>query len=100
MGGDVTLQVDMFKAREQMQAEQNSGERERPTFESTPISVNSAKELTTYSQLKGYNFYSSTTGVASDFEPIESTSSFGSATDENAPSMPRGENRIRVKNQH
>ncbi|MGM9927452.1 MAG: ABC transporter permease [Bacillus sp. (in: firmicutes)] len=93
LGGDVTLQMDMSKTREQMQQQQESGERERPTFESTPIAVENAEELTTYDHLKGYNFFSSTTGLASDFDPIESTSSFAAAntTDENAPDMPDGE---------
>ena len=92
LGGDVTLQVDMSKQREQMQQQQASGERERPSFESTPIAVEEAEELTTYDHLKGYNLFSSTTGLASDFEPIESTSSFApNRADENAPGMPGGE---------
>ncbi|WP_404332013.1 ABC transporter permease [Mesobacillus maritimus] len=69
LGADVTLQVDMAKLREQMQAEQASGERQR--FKSVPILEETAKELTTYDQIKGYNFYSSTTGLASGFDPIE-----------------------------
>ncbi|WP_077622361.1 ABC transporter permease [Sediminibacillus massiliensis] len=70
LGADVTLQVDMEKMREQMQSEQSDGERVR--FEAAPIPVESAKELISYEQIKGYNFYSSTTVLASDFEPIES----------------------------
>ncbi|MGM0903661.1 MAG: ABC transporter permease [Bacillota bacterium] len=66
LGADVTLQADMVKIREQMQA---SGERQR--FISVPIAEETAQELTTYSQIKGYNFYSSTTGLASGFDPIE-----------------------------
>ncbi|WP_121610714.1 ABC transporter permease [Mesobacillus foraminis] len=70
LGADVTLQADMEKIREQMQAEQeSSGERQR--FKSVPIPVENAQELTSYDQIKGYNFYSSTTGLASDFTPIE-----------------------------
>ncbi|MBT2642941.1 ABC transporter permease [Bacillus sp. ISL-41] len=68
LGADVTLQVDMEKMREKMQAEQASGERRR--IQSTPIPVETAKELTSYEQIKGYNFFSSTTALASNFEPI------------------------------
>ncbi|MEW9050612.1 MAG: ABC transporter permease [Neobacillus sp.] len=71
LGADVTLQVDMEKLREQMQQQQQStGERVR--FQATPVPLATAEELTTYEQIKGYNFYSSTTGLASDFSPIES----------------------------
>ena len=68
LGADVTLQVDMEKLREKMQAQQASGERRR--IQSTPIPVETAKELTSYEQIKGYNFFSSTTALASNFEPI------------------------------
>jgi putative ABC transport system permease protein len=68
LGADVTLQVDMEKMREKMQAQQASGERRR--IQSTPIQVKTAKELTSYEQIKGYNFFSSTTALASNFEPI------------------------------
>ena len=68
LGADVTLQVDMEKLREKMQAQQASGERRR--IQSTPIAVETAKELTSYEQIKGYNFFSSTTALASNFEPI------------------------------
>jgi putative ABC transport system permease protein len=71
LGADVTLQVDIEKLRENMQSQQqSSGERVR--FQSTPIPVDSAQELTSYPQIKGYNFYSSTTALATTFEPIES----------------------------
>lgn len=68
LGADVTLQVDMDKMRENMQAQQANGERRR--FQPTPIPVETAEELTSYNQIKGYNFYSSTTALASNFEPI------------------------------
>ena len=68
LGADVTLQVDMEKLREKMQEQQESGQRRR--FQPTPVPVETAKELTSYDQIKGYNFYSSTTAVASNFEPI------------------------------
>lgn len=69
LGADVTLQIDTEKLREQMMAQQSEGE--RPGFQATPIPVESAEELTSYGQIKGYNFYSATTGLASSFEPIE-----------------------------
>ena len=68
LGADVTLQVDMEKMREKMQAQQSNGERRR--FQPTPIPVETAEELTSYEHIKGYNFYSSTTALASNFEPI------------------------------
>ncbi|MCE4051500.1 MULTISPECIES: ABC transporter permease [Bacillaceae] len=74
LGADVTLQVDMEKLREQMQS-QSSEDGERVRFQSTPIEVKAAEELTTYNQIKGYNFYSSTTGLASSFDPIENSTS-------------------------
>ncbi|WP_174728749.1 ABC transporter permease [Mesobacillus harenae] len=68
LGADVTLQVDMEKVREQQQ-QVNEGGRSR--FEAVPIPVESAEELTAYHEIIGYNFYSSTTGTASGFNPIE-----------------------------
>ncbi|WP_141433249.1 ABC transporter permease [Bacillus sp. 03113] len=75
LGGDVTLQVDMEKMREKMQS---SGSQLR--FGREPIPVKSAEELLSYSQLKGYNFYSSTLGKANSFNPIENETS---GTEEN-----------------
>ncbi len=74
LGADVTLQVDMEKLREQMQSE-SSEDSGRAKFQSTPIDVEAAEELTTYDQIKGYNFYSTTTGLASSFDPIENSTS-------------------------
>lgn len=81
LGADVTLQVDMDKLRAQMES---SGERRR--FQSVPIPIEGAEELLSSELLKGYNFYSSTMGLASNFEPIENESSEAEeeATDENA----------------
>lgn len=59
LGADVTPEIDTEKLREQMQTEQSDGGRAK--FQSTPIPVDTAEELTTYEQIKGYNFYSSTT---------------------------------------
>ncbi len=72
LGADVTLQVDMEKIREQAMSQQGEGGRVR--FQPAPIPVETAEELTSYEQIKGYNFYSSTTGLAEGFEPIESDS--------------------------
>jgi putative ABC transport system permease protein len=81
LGADVTLQVDMEKLREQMQQQQQSaGERVR--FQATPVPADAAEELTTYKQIKGFNFFSSTTGLASDFSPIESSSTAAEETTE------------------
>ena len=91
LGGDVTLQVDMTKAREQMKEQMQSGERERLSFISTPITVENAEELTSYEYIKGYNFYSTTTALASDFEPIESSTTVDFAAGNNKfPDMPGG----------
>jgi putative ABC transport system permease protein len=85
LGADVTLQVDIEKLRENMQSQQqSSGERVR--FQSTPIPVDSAEELTSFSQIKGYNFYSSTTALATTFEPIESAEEAVESTDESTNS--------------
>ncbi|WP_026580863.1 ABC transporter permease [Bacillus sp. J33] len=72
LGADVTLQVDMEKMREQAMSQQGEGGRVR--FQPAPIPVETAEELTSYEQIKGYNIYSSTTGLAEGFEPIESDS--------------------------
>lgn len=73
LGANVTLQVDMEKMREQMQSQQTNGERMR--FQSAPIPAEAAEELSSYEQIKGYNFYSSTTALASSFEPITNNES-------------------------
>ncbi|MDZ5472889.1 ABC transporter permease [Bacillus sp. 31A1R] len=78
LGADVTLQVDMEKLREKMQSQQISGERAR--FQSTPIPLNAAEELVSFKQIKGYNFYSTTTALASNFKPIENEESQESIT--------------------
>ncbi|MGN7298279.1 ABC transporter permease [Ferdinandcohnia sp. SAFN-114] len=83
LGADVTLQVDTEKLREHMMAQQSGGE--RPRFQVTPIPVESAEELTSYGQIKGYNFYSATTGLASSFEPIENETA-ETGTSEEIPS--------------
>jgi len=69
LGGNVTLQFDTEKMMETQRA---AGGRVR--IASDPIPLESAEELVSYEDVKGYNFYSSTTGIASDFEPIEEES--------------------------
>ena len=77
LGASVTLQADMQKLREEQKSLMEAGE--RPSFNQPPIEAETAEELTSYSNIKGYNFYSSTTGTASDFEPVESSSSSDSS---------------------
>ncbi|MGD6968619.1 ABC transporter permease [Rossellomorea vietnamensis] len=67
LGAQVTLETDIEKLRDQMQAE--GGGRQRVA--QVPIPVDSAEGLTSYTQIKGYNFYSSTNAIAESFEPIE-----------------------------
>jgi putative ABC transport system permease protein len=78
LGATVTLQVDMEKLRAQ---QESSGERRR--FQSIPIPVENANKLLSSSELKGYNFYTSTMGIASNFEPIESSTTETESTEEN-----------------
>ncbi|WP_282173296.1 ABC transporter permease [Cytobacillus firmus] len=89
LGADVTLQADMEKLREQAMSEQQSG-RERVRFQSVPVPLDAAEELASYDQIKGYNFYSSTTGLASDFEPIESESAASDTSDEGSKGQEPG----------
>lgn len=89
LGADVTLQADMEKLREQAMSEQQSGG-ERVRFQSVPVPVEAADELASYDQIKGYNFYSSTTGLASDFEPIESESAASGTSEESSEGQEPG----------
>jgi putative ABC transport system permease protein len=59
LGGEVTLNVDMEKLMEQQRSE-STEEGERVRFQPVPIQEESAEELISYSQVKGYNFLSST----------------------------------------
>lgn len=89
LGAEVTLQVDIEKMRAQAQSEGG-----RVRFERTPIAIENAEELVSYPQLKAYNFYSSTNGIAENFEPIESEESAEETTDSEQSSqgdrMPMG----------
>ncbi|QNG60287.1 ABC transporter permease [Bacillus sp. PAMC26568] len=84
LGGEVTLSVDMEKLMEQQRSE-STEEGARVRFEPVPIPEESAKELISYSQVKGYNFLSSTFGTASDFEPIENETTETAESEEGAP---------------
>ncbi|MBT2690145.1 ABC transporter permease [Bacillus sp. ISL-47] len=88
LGADVTLQADMEKLREQAMSEQSGGERVR--FQSVLVPLEAAEELASYEQIKGYNFYSSTTGLASNFEPIESESADADTSDESGEGQEPG----------
>ncbi|EDL62918.1 ABC transporter permease [Bacillus sp. SG-1] len=83
LGAEVTLQTDMEKLREQMQAE---GSRQR--IEQSPISVGAAQELKDYPQIKAYNFYSSTNAIAESFQVIESEDSSGDSSQTQEGRMP------------
>ncbi|MGR6856323.1 ABC transporter permease [Bacillus halotolerans] len=76
LGGSVTLQVDSQK---QMEKQQDSGEKR--SFESTPIKVSDANKLTALDQVKSYNFITSASANAGNFDAIESSSSSDSSTD-------------------
>ncbi|WP_078548857.1 ABC transporter permease [Litchfieldia alkalitelluris] len=78
LGAEVTLQVDMEKLRAQQQSE---GTRTR--FQSIPISTDLANELLSYSEVKAYNYYSSTYALADNFEPIENETTEEESTTEN-----------------
>ncbi|QHZ48606.1 MULTISPECIES: ABC transporter permease [Bacillus] len=67
LGGSVTYQVDREKM---MKEQQESGTRKR--FASTPVSVKSAETLAKLDHVKSYNFISSTSALADNFDPIES----------------------------
>lgn len=82
LGGEVTLNVDMEKVMEQQRSQSTEGERVR--FQPVPIPEESAEELTSYSQVKGYNFLSSTFGTAANFEPIENESTDTAEAEEDA----------------
>ncbi|MEC1679294.1 ABC transporter permease [Bacillus mojavensis] len=76
LGGTVTLQVDRQK---QMEKQQDSGEKR--SFESTPIKVSDANKLTALDHVKSYNFITSASANAGNFDAIESSSSSDSSTD-------------------
>ena len=78
LGGDVTLQMDMEKVMEKQR-----GEGGRIRMQREPISLESAEQLTSYEHVKGYNFFSSTAGIAEDFDPIENEETEDTETSDN-----------------
>ncbi|MGZ9793679.1 ABC transporter permease [Bacillus atrophaeus] len=76
LGGNVTLQVDRQK-----QMEQQKDDGEKRSFESTPISVSDAKKLISLDHVKSYNFITSTSANAGNFDAIESSSDSSSSSD-------------------
>ncbi|MBD8067701.1 ABC transporter permease [Bacillus sp. PS06] len=89
LGGEVTLQINMEKVREQQQAQ---GARTR--FQSVPIEKEMAEELLSYSQVKAYNFFSSTNALATDFDPIENETSEASTEEASNETNGPGGNRM------
>ncbi|MGG4421094.1 ABC transporter permease [Bacillus subtilis] len=73
LGGSVTLQVDRQK---QMEKQQDSGEKR--SFESTPIKVSDANKLAALDHVKSYNYTTSASANAGNFDAIESSSSSSS----------------------
>ncbi|MCY8401874.1 ABC transporter permease [Bacillus haynesii] len=85
LGGSVTLKVDREKM---MKEQQESGDRKR--FESTPVSVKSAEKLASLDHVKSYNFISSTSALADNFDPIESGDEDSSDSNSDEPAGPGG----------
>ena len=85
LGGSVTLKVNREKM---MKEQQESGDRKR--FESTPVSVKSAEKLASLDHVKSYNFISSTSALADNFDPIESGDEDSSDSNSDEPAGPGG----------
>ncbi|MCG3230587.1 ABC transporter permease [Bacillus subtilis] len=75
LGGSVTLQVDRQK---QMEKQQDSGEKR--SFKSTPIKVSDANKLAALDHVKSYNYTTSASANAGNFDAIESSSSSDSSS--------------------
>ncbi|MCY8376627.1 ABC transporter permease [Bacillus inaquosorum] len=75
LGGSVTLQVDR---QMQMEKQQDSGEKR--SFESTPIKVSDANKLAALDHVKSYNYTTSASANAGNFDAIESSSSSDSSS--------------------
>ncbi|MDX8362074.1 ABC transporter permease [Cytobacillus sp. IB215316] len=71
LGGEVTLQVDREKLMAEGGQQQSEG-RQQGRMQSVPVPVESATALLSLDNIKGYNYYSSASGLAEDFEPIVS----------------------------
>ncbi|MCJ2147998.1 ABC transporter permease [Bacillus sp. B19-2] len=85
LGGSVTLKVDREKM---MKEQQESGELKR--FESTPVSVKSAEKLASLDYVKSYNYISSTSALADNFDPIESGDENSTDSNSEQPAGPGG----------
>ncbi len=90
LGSEVTLSADREKLMEQQRQDrenqENSENREPVRFTEEPVAVSDANELLSLSQIKGYNYYSSTLVVAENFDPIETEStSTTNETNQNGP---------------
>ncbi|MCY8140655.1 ABC transporter permease [Bacillus haynesii] len=85
LGGSVTLKVNREKM---MKEQQESGDRKR--FESTLVSVKSAEKLASLDHVKSYNFISSTSALADNFDPIESGDEDSSDSNSDEPAGPGG----------
>lgn len=85
LGGSVTLKVDREKM---MKEQQESGDRKR--FELTPVSVKSAEKLASLDHVKSYNFISSASALADNFDPIESGDEDSSDSNSDEPAGPGG----------
>ncbi|WP_201715353.1 ABC transporter permease [Rossellomorea arthrocnemi] len=70
LGGEVTLSVDREKQMARQQSQTQDGE--RPRFQSVPVPLEAAKGLTGSNDLKGYNYYSTTSALAKDFTAVGS----------------------------
>ncbi|QFK72740.1 ABC transporter permease [Pradoshia sp. D12] len=75
LGSEVTLSADREKLMEQQRQERENQENREPVrLTEEPVAVEDANELLSLSQIKGYNYYSTTFGVAGNFDPIETES--------------------------
>nr|WGD62965.1 ABC transporter permease [Bacillus subtilis] len=75
LGGSVTLQVDRQK---QIEKQQDSGEKRG--FKSTPIKVSDANKLAALDHVKSYNYTTTASANAGNFDAIESSSSSDSSS--------------------
>lgn len=75
LGGSVTLQVDRQK---QIEKQQDSGEKR--SFKSTPIKVSDANKLAALDHVKSYNYTTTASANAGNFDAIESSSSSDSSS--------------------
>ncbi|MGM9986434.1 MAG: ABC transporter permease [Bacillaceae bacterium] len=90
LGGTVTLMPDMDKLRSKMQQNNQSSDG-KPTRMQTPtLSVDDADELKDSTYLKGYNYLTQASALASDFDPIKNEEET-TTTQGNDDRMPGGD---------